>query len=357
MKKIFVLLVLLIASACGNKEVKKDNEKENKMRAFLMANKEEEVEIKSLGVGKYPQGSIVDINGKLRVEGTKLINKNGEIIRLRGISSHGLQWYGEFSNKKNLEVLVGDWGIDIYRGAMYTVEGGYIHNDTVKEKIKELAKITEELGIYFIIDWHMLLDNDPNKYKKEAIEFFKEMATLYKDKDHIIFEIANEPNGDEVTWNGSIRPYGVEVVEAIREIKDDVLIIVGTSTWSQDVDLVIGNPLPYENIMYTLHFYAGTHGEYLRQKAMKALENNIPIFVTEWGTTKASGNHGVYIKESKVWLEWMKENDISWLTWNFSNKSEDSAILLPSTSYRDIVSNENLSENGKFIKKALKYNF
>lgn len=354
MKNTIFLILLIILSSCTNRKVAGKPEK-NSFSKFIMAQQteEEEIEIKELAKGQYPIDSVVYKNGSLKVEGRFLLNEHNEKVRLRGISSHGLQWYGDFSNKANLEVLSKEWGIDIFRIAMYTVEGGYIQNKTVKSKVIELVDICEELGIYVVIDWHMLLDNNPNKYIDESMTFFKEMATLFKKKKHVIFEIANEPNGREVTWVEQIKPYAEELVKEIRSIKKDSLIIVGTPTWSQDVDSIIDNELPYDNIMYTLHFYAGTHGEYLRKKAEKAFKHGIPIFVTEWGTTQASGDGGVFRKESEIWLKWMKKNNLSWINWNLSNKGEDSAILLPSTSYRFPIEDSNLSPSGKLIKNFI----
>ncbi|EME75700.1 cellulase BglC [Bacillus sonorensis L12] len=146
----------------------------------------------------------VAANGQLSIKGAQLVNQNGKAVQLKGISSHGLQWYGDYVNKASLKWLRDDWGITVFRAAMYTGEGGYIDNPSVKSKVKEAVEAAKELGIYVIIDWHILSDGNPNQNKAKAKEFFKEMSSLYGNTPNVIYEIANEPNGD-VNWNRDIK--------------------------------------------------------------------------------------------------------------------------------------------------------
>jgi endoglucanase len=178
-----------------------------------------------------------------------------------------------------------------------------------------------------IIDWHVMNDRNPNAYKADALEFFTEMAERYGEYPNVIYELCNEPNGEEVTWDGDVKPYAEEVIAAIRKIDGDNIIIVGSPTWSQDVDKAADNPITGQsNIMYTLHFYAGTHGEPLMKKAEYALSKGIPIFVTEWGTTLATGDQ--FRPEMTIpWIEFMDRNRISWANWSVSNDGKDSSIL------------------------------
>ncbi|WP_253907786.1 cellulase family glycosylhydrolase [Bacillus sp. WMMC1349] len=295
----------------------------------------------------------VAINGQLTIKGTQLVNQHGKAVQLKGISSHGLQWYGEFVNKSSLRWMRDDWGITVFRAAMYTADGGYIDNPSVKNKVKEAVEAAKELGIYVIIDWHILNDGNPNQHKDKAKQFFKEMSKLYGNTPNVIYEIANEPNGN-VTWNRDIRPYAQEITSVIRKNDPDNIIIVGTSNWSQDVDIAAEHPLEDDNVMYALHFYAGTHGQSLRDKANHALRKGAPLFVTEWGTSDASGNGGVFLKQSQEWLKFLDHNKISWVNWNLSDKRESSAALKPGASRTGGWSQSNLSLTGQFIKKSIR---
>ncbi|MCZ0070497.1 cellulase family glycosylhydrolase [Bacillus sonorensis] len=295
----------------------------------------------------------VAANGQLSIKGAQLVNQNGKAVQLKGISSHGLQWYGDYVNKASLKWLRDDWGITVFRAAMYTGEGGYIDNPSVKSKVKEAVEAAKELGIYVIIDWHILSDGNPNQNKAKAKEFFKEMSSLYGNTPNVIYEIANEPNGD-VNWNRDIKPYAEEVLSVIRKNDPDNIVIVGTGTWSQDVNDAADNQLKDANVMYALHFYAGTHGQFLRDKADYALSKGAPIFVTEWGTSDASGNGGVFLDQSREWLNYLDSKKISWVNWNLSDKQESSAALNSGASKTGGWSLSDLSASGKFVRENIR---
>ena len=300
--------------------------------------------------------TVVERFGQLRVEGPKLLAEDGRQIQLRGISSHGLQWAGKYANEGVLRWLRDDWNIQVWRAALYLREGGYATQRSLKNLVIDSVEAAIELGLYVIIDWHVHLDQDPNLYKELALDFFSEMAQRYGSYPNVIYEICNEPNGSHVTWNEVIRPYAQDVIAAIRQYDPNNIIIVGTPTWSQDVDVAALNPLDGKNIMYTLHFYAGTHGQELRDKAIFAIERGLPLFVTECGTSQATGSDGVYEKEFLVWLSFLKEHQISWVNWSLTNKGEDSGLLIMNADRdgRGGWTDKELSQSGKFIRKIMK---
>lgn len=293
--------------------------------------------------------NLVSDNGFLRIENNTLVNEDGEKIQLKGISTHGIQWYGSLATEENLKILRDEWGSNLFRVAMYTEENGYISNKNLKNDVEKIVNTAIKLDMYVIIDWHILNDNDPLIHKEEAKMFFDEMSSKYKNYPNVIYEICNEPNGN-VTWNENIKPYAEEVINVIRKNSNNSIIIVGTPTWSQEVDKAAENPINDKNVMYALHFYAGTHTSWLRERTKQAL-NKIPIFVSEWGTSLASGDGGVYKEETEKWVLFMKENNISWANWSLSDKNESSALLLQNSK---VIKDENLSESGKTVKDMMK---
>jgi endoglucanase len=183
------------------------------------------------------------------------------------------------------------------------------------------------------------------------------MAQKYGQYPNVIYEICNEPNGNTATWKESVKPYAETIIPIIRQYDPDNIIIVGTPTWSQDVDIASRDPITgYDNIMYTLHFYAGTHGESLREKARTAIKNRLPLFVTECGTSQASGGNGVYEPEFIEWITFLQKNNISWLNWSVTNKGEDSGILILNADRqgKGHWTDKELSQSGKFIRKILR---
>lgn len=291
-------------------------------------------------------------HGALSVNGTNIIDENGEKFQLKGVSTHGLQWYPQYVNKETFEYMRDNWKINAVRLAMYS-DPNVGYNTNLHKIVENGVEYATDAGLYVIIDWHILSDGNPNTNKVAAINFFKEMAEKYKENNNVIYEICNEPNGD-VQWERDIKPYAQDVIKEIREIDEDAIIVVGTPTWSQDVDVVAKSPINgYENIMYTLHFYAATHKDYLRQKLNTALNTGLPIFVTEFGICDASGNGAVDIEEANKWIDYLNSNNISWMCWNLSNKNESSSIL-KNTEKLSNWTKEELSEEGKWLLEALK---
>lgn len=299
---------------------------------------------------------VADRYGALQVIGTDLCDSAGNPVQLRGMSSHGLQWYGRYANENVLRWLRDDWNVQVWRAAMYLTQGGYISGKALKFKVIESIEAAEKLGMYVIVDWHVLGDRDPRLYQDEAVAFFSEIAEKYGHLPHVIYEICNEPNGEDVTWSGAIKPYAETVIAAIRAHDPDNIIIVGTPTWSRDVDQAALDPLSGSNLMYTLHFYAGSHGRELQEKAVEALEAGLPLFVTEWGTTRETGDGGVFEKESVQWLSFLKKHNISWVNWSVNNKGEDSGVLkaFADKAAQGGWTEEDLSPSGIFMRSVLR---
>lgn len=260
-------------------------------------------------------------------------------------------WGGEkFYNASTVGWLKSDWKSKIVRVAMGVDEGGGYLQDPAGNKARAKAVIDAAIAndMYVIIDWHT---HHGEQYTSQAITFFQEMARTYGNRNHVIYEIYNEPLA--VSWSGTLKPYAQQVISAIRAIDPDNLIIVGTPNWSQDVDAASRDPLSGSNIAYTLHFYAGSHGAWLREKAQTALNNGIALFVTEWGSVGASGDGGVSESETWAWVDFMKAKGISNANWALNDKSEGSSALTPGASATGGWSASQLTASGNLAKKII----
>ena len=282
-------------------------------------------------------------NGRLRVDGTRLVNERGETVQLKGMSSHGLQWFANFATEDAIKATAA-YGANLFRCAMYTGEGGYLSNKAVKDTLISAVDAAIRQDMYVIIDWHILSDGDPLANADAAAEFFAEMSERYADCPNVLYEICNEPNGG-VTWDGNVKPYAERIIPIIRANSDGI-ILVGSPAWSQDLHEAAKNPLSGDNIMYTCHFYAGTHTDWLRQRIADC---NLPVFVTEWGTSAADGNGGVFLDEAQKWIDFMNERGISWANWSLCDKSESSAALKSGANVSDGISADELTESGAFV--------
>ena len=202
--------------------------------------------------------------------------------------------------------------------------------------------------MYAIIDWHVLNPGDPSAYTNEAISFFDTVSKKYAKYPNIIYEICNEPNGG-ASWSGSIKPYAEKVIPVIRKNDPDAVIIVGTPTWSQEIDKPLADPLSYDNIMYAFHFYAATHSG-LRLNVENCVSQGLPVFVSEFGTCDASGGGSNDLNQTEKWLSYFDSNGISYCNWSICNKDETCSVLKPGTSANGNWSESSLTENGKWIR-------
>ena len=258
-------------------------------------------------------------------------------------------WGGEkFYNAGVVSTLKKDWKANVVRAAMgVNDDGGYLQDSASnKARVKAVVDAAIANDMYVIIDWHTHHAED---YRSQSIAFFQEMAQTYKNVPNVIYEIYNEPL--QISWSGTIKPYANAVIAAIRAIDPNNLIIVGTPQWSQKVDEASRDPITgYKNIAYTLHFYAGSHGQYLRDWATTAINNGIPLFVTEWGSVSASGDGGVNAGETAAWVDFMKKNNISNANWSLNDKSEGSSALVPGASATGGWSASQLTASGSLAK-------
>jgi endoglucanase len=291
-------------------------------------------------------------HGALHVENGKLTDENGNTVQLYGMSTHGIAWFPQYINYDSFRTLRDDWNTNCIRLAMYTAEyGGYCAGGD-KEQLKQLVRdgvsYATELGMYVIVDWHILSDCDPNQNKDEAIAFFREMVEAFADNDNVLYEICNEPNGG-TSWD-SIKSYAEEVIPVIRAQKPDAVILVGTPTWSQEIDKAAASPLDDSNVMYTLHFYAGTHKDDLRNRLETCVQNGLPVFVSEFGMCDASGNGANDFVSTTKWLDLLNKYQISFCCWNLANKDESSSVFKASSTALSDWTDDDFNESGRWIR-------
>lgn len=305
-----------------------------------------------------PKGTTpVSQHGQLSVKNGQLVDKSGKGYQLRGMSTHGLTWFPEFVNESAFKTLRDDWNTNVVRLAMYVDEWGngqcYMGNKSGSlELLEKGVDICIKLDMYVIIDWHVLNPGDPSKYTNEAKSFFETVSKRYAKYPNVIYEICNEPNGG-ASWSGNIKPYAEKIIPVIRKNAPNSVIIVGTPTWSQEIDKPLSDPLNYKNVMYAFHFYAATHAG-LRSNVENCVAQGLPVFVSEFGTCDASGGGANDFNETQKWLSYFDKQGISYCNWSICNKDETCSVLRPGTSANGNWSESDLTENGKWIRNWLK---
>jgi endoglucanase len=292
-------------------------------------------------------------HGQLKVEGTQLVDKNSKPIMLRGMSYGWHSLWPRFYNKESVKWLKDDFKCSVVRAAMGIELGdsSYIKQpEFSKKKVKAIIDGAIKNDIYVIVDWH-----SHNINLKEAKIFFDEISKEYAGKPNIIYEIFNEP--DDETWD-EVKAYSEEIIKVIRKNDAKNIILVGCPRWDQDIHLPAANPIKgFDNLMYTVHFYAATHEKWLRDRTDAAIKSGLAIFVSESAGMEATGDGPLNLKAWKEYIDWMEERKISWITWSVSDKDETCSILKKSASSSGNWKDEDLKESGLKVREFLrKYN-
>jgi endoglucanase len=291
----------------------------------------------------------VEEHGQLAVQGKYLIDKNENPIMLSGISYGWHNWWPRFYNEKSVAWLAKDWGCNVVRAALGVGPGkSYLdRKEWSKEKIEAVVNGAIKNDIYVIIDWH-----SHGFHQQEAVEFFSEMAQKYGEYPHVIYEIFNEPVRD--SWE-KVKTYSVEVIKAIREHDPDNIILVGNPHWDQDIHLVADSPIEgYDNLMYTVHFYAATHKQELRNRCQYAIDKNIPIYISESAGMAANGDGPINYEEWYKWIDFIKANKISWVSWSIADKDETCSMLQKSACDTGNWTENDLKESGIKTRELLR---
>ena len=297
------------------------------------------------------QAQPVKKHGQLKVDGLQLVDEKGAPIVLRGMSFGWHNFWPRFYNEGAVEWLVKDWKCSVVRAAMgIEPNGGYLQDKTGSvQKVEAVVDGAIKSGVYVIIDWH-----SHNIQLDEAKEFFTMMATKYGNYPNVIYEIFNEP--DYESWD-EVKKYSIEIIKTIRAIDPDNIILVGSPHWDQDVHVVADDPISgYDNLMYTLHFYAATHKQQLRDRGDYALSKGLPLFISESAGMEATGDGPINEVEWNKWIDWCEKNKISWITWSVSDKDETCSVLLKSANSDGQWKIADLKESGiKARELLLKY--
>lgn len=299
----------------------------------------------------------VAAHGKLSVNGTQMVDQYGQPFQIRGISTHGLQWFAKYNNQSAYQTLRDDWGANCIRLAMYTSENGYCTGNasTMKDEVNKGVQYATNLGMYAIIDWHILSDGNPQTYKEQAKSFFAEMAKKYKDNNNVIYEICNEPNN--CSWS-DIKSYANEIIPIIRAYDKDAIIIVGTPMYSQlgsqgHLYEPADDPIKgYSNLMYAFHFYASDsdHNQWLTSKISTAISKGLPVFVSEFGLSQANGDGNVDVNRAKEWMNRCDNYNVSYCAWSLSNDYRSSSLIKSSCNKTSGWSTGDLTTAGNFIR-------
>lgn len=302
--------------------------------------------------GGPPSGPTpVEEHGQLHVADGLLVGEDGLPASLQGQALGWDNWWPQYHNADVVSWLREDWCIDVVRPAMgIEPEGAYLDDPAASTaRMVAVVEAAIESGVYVIIDWHA-----HDLHQAEAVAFFGEMAEAYGDYPNVIYEVFNEPETEE-TW-AQVKSYAEAVIAAIRVHDPDNVVIVGTPEWDQRIDVVAPDPITTDaNVVYAVHFYAATHGQWLRTRVEDAIAAGVPIFVSESGGSEADGMGDNDYEEWSAWFSFLDENEIGWINWAISDKAgETVSMLRPGASATGGWTEGDLTPTGVHVRSVLR---
>ncbi|MFG2356405.1 glycoside hydrolase family 5 protein [Streptomyces sp. NPDC048521] len=300
----------------------------------------------------------VQAYGKVHVCGTQLCSRSGRPVQLRGLSTHGTQWFAHCLTDRALDVLARDWKVSVLRVATYARQGGY-EADPKKftDLVHQVIERASARGMYVIVDWHMVNPGDPNKDFDNARKFFTDIARRHKHRTNVIYELANEPHG--VSWS-TIKSYSEKLIPVIRSQDPDSVVLVPTPGWStfsgsegSDERTVVEHPVAAKNIMYTFHFYARVAAEGYMAILNRA-SSKLPVFVTEWGIASWTG-YGSDFPMAQKWVDLMARKKIGWTNWSLSDDDREHAVFKKGTCHAGTFSRAgSLTPSGAWVRSRIR---
>lgn len=288
----------------------------------------------------------VSKHGKLSVQGTQLVNQNGEAVQLKGMSMFWSVWMPKYWNAATVKSIHNACHSNIVRAAMAVEYGGYLTDPTTEmQRVETVIEAAISNDIYVIADWH---DWHAEEHLEQAKGFFEQISKKYGGYPNLIYETYNEPL--DIAWSSVVKPYHEEIIKVIRANDPDNVILLGSPHYDQELDQVLADPITGQtNIMYTLHFYSVDTKQWLRDRVQNVMNNGIPIFVSEYGTCAGTGNGTVLADETQLWWDWLDQNQMSYVNWALSDKDEAASVLIADTTPENACQDAYLTESGKLV--------
>ncbi len=278
--------------------------------------------------------------GRLKLVGNQLSSESGQAIQLKGWSTFSIN-YNEVVNCLTQDGFkaMKAWGANIVRLAIYPKNSNGSYSQGTDAKIKQYIDWANGLGMYVLVDWHVLEgDGDsgnPATFQNEAKGMFQRICSYVSSQKYknVLYEICNECSG--VSWD-NIKSYADQVLPIIQTNDPGAIVVVGTPQWDQNIGEAVNSPIaktkyPNLGLMYAFHYYACSHAHLLG--GMQSAAASLPVFISEWGSVRFDGAGGFCGDASDQFLSTLEKGGnngnqwISWCYWAWGQKNETSNCL------------------------------
>ncbi len=267
----------------------------------------------SSATGQTYDNETTEAHQGFKVEGTSLLDANGNEFVMRGIN-HAHTWFKDCDSVAIPAISM--TGANTIR--LVFADGDQWDKDSL-ETISSLIESCKERNMIAIVEVHDGTGMDDESYLENAADFWIEMKdALIGNEDYVILNIANEWYGswDSEAWRDGY----VSVIPRIREAGIMNTIMVDAAGWAQygksigDYGKEIFDSDPQGNTMFSVHMYgsAGGSEEAIEQNLKYATEQGLCVCVGEFGYKHSDGE----VDEAYI-MSYCEANNIGYLGWSW----------------------------------------
>ncbi|ACU61738.1 cellulase family glycosylhydrolase [Chitinophaga pinensis] len=247
----------------------------------------------------------------LHVDGNRIKDSSGNNITLRGVSIIAPEHNNECTtcNTKPISEML-EWQADAGRDWQSRVVRLQVTCAKVSDPVQSFTDIIDPYvqqaiakGLYIIVDLHFVSNYGPGGVPQIFVmNFWKYVAPKYANVPNVLFEVYNEPINPDVwmTWKSYIQP----VIDTIRAVAPQNIILVGGPQWSTRVNSAAANPIVGANLVYVYHIYPNQGAATTTNLNSKfgTAAQTIPVMVTEFGWNDNSNySDGVTHGTTSAW--------------------------------------------------------
>jgi len=300
----------------------------------------------------------------LHVQGNKLVNQQGQVVKLRGVDRSGtefmcIQGYGIFDgpHDQNSINAIKSWKTNLIRLPMN--EDCWLNINGVKpeyggaayqQAIFDFVQLLNQNGFAVVLDLHWTAPGSqkatgqmPMPDMDHSPTFWTQVANMYKNNSMVIFDLFNEPYPDNNAWNSeqgwqcwqsgdcpnlSYRAAGLQtLVNAVRSTGSTNLITLGGIAYSDSLTqwLKYKPKDPVGNTIPSWHNYNFNYCNNINcwNTTVLPVAQQLPIIATEIGESDCTGN---YINPLMNWMDGIGLHYSAW-TWNNWNCGSGPALI------------------------------
>ena len=252
-----------------------------------------------------------------KVDGTKLLDANGNEFIMRGIN-HAHTWY--LKEDTTAIKAIAETGANTVRIVCSDGQQWTKDSEVMLETVIDLCIDNEMIAV---VEVHDATGKDDISALRHVTNYWIEMKNALIGKEqYVILNIANEWAG---SWDSNLwRDGSVEAIPKLREAGIKNTLLVDAGGWAQyaksihDYGVDVFNSDPDKNTMFAVHMYgtAGKNKQTIENNLANVTNKGLCVIVGEFGYNHTDGD----VDEEYI-MEYCQKNGIGYLGWSWKGNS------------------------------------